>query len=66
MTICYITLLFYKSLSLGLFTSLYYYLGCCSRLLLFPTILFIRLACEAALRDLGVLGKSPKAYKKSI
>jgi hypothetical protein len=46
--------------------SPYYHLSCRSRLLPFPTALSIRLACEAALGVLGVLGRSPEAYRESI
>ena len=65
-TVCYITPPFCKSLPLGLSLSPYYYLSCCSRLLIFPITLSIRSAYEAALGVLGILSKSPKAYKKSI
>jgi hypothetical protein len=65
-TVCHITLPFCRSLPLGLSPSPYYYLSYRSRLLPFPTALSIRLACEAALGVLGVLSRSPKAYKKSI
>ena len=65
-TICYITLSFCKSLLLGLFTSLYYYLSYYNCLFLFLITLFICLAYKVALRDLGVLGKSLKACKKNI
>jgi hypothetical protein len=64
--VCYITFPFYRSLPLGLSLSPYYHLSCYSCLLPFPITLSIRLAYKAALGVLGVLGKSPKAYKKSI
>jgi hypothetical protein len=65
-TVCYITPPFCRSLPLGLSPSPYYYLSCRSRLLPFPIVLSIRLACKAALGVLDVLGRSLKAYKESI
>jgi hypothetical protein len=65
-TIYHITPPFCKSLPLGLFASPYYHLSCCSRLLPFPTALFIRLAYKVALGDLGALGRSLEVYKENI
>jgi hypothetical protein len=65
-TVYHITPPFCRSLPLGLSPSPYYYLSCRSRLLPFPITLSIRSAYKAALGVLGVLGRSPKAYKESI